>query len=190
MKKLFRYVLPLGLALLLIGCGAGPLPGAGQGEMSGRQALEEERLPSETAGQMTEDALPQAREGTEESEEQTEMRMTINDTAVTVEWESNESVQALRELVKEEKLTVPMSMYGGFEQVGSLGQRLPRNDAQTVTSAGDIVLYSGNQIVVFYGSNAWAYTRLGRITDKSSAQLAELLGKGDVTITIESGRCE
>ena len=81
-------------------------------------------------------------------------------------------------------LTIRMSMYGGFEQVGSLGASLPRNDVQTTTSAGDIVLYSGNQMVIFYGSNSWAYTRLGRITDKSAREMAELLGNGDVTVTI------
>jgi len=77
-----------------------------------------------------------------------------------------------------------MSMYGGFEQVGSIGTSLPRNDVQTTTEAGDIVLYSGNQIVVFYGSNSWAYTRLGKVTDITKAEMTELLGKGDVTITI------
>ena len=61
---------------------------------------------------------------------------------------------------------------------------LPRNDAQTTTSSGDIVLYSGNQIVVFYGSNSWAYTRLGHITDQDEGGMAQLLGNGDVTITI------
>ena len=76
-------------------------------------------------------------------------------------------------------------MYGDFEQVGSLGTSLPRKDEQTTTQAGDIVLYSGNQIVVFYGSNSWTYTRLGKITDKSAEELEELLGSGDVTITLE-----
>ena len=56
--------------------------------------------------------------------------------------------------------------------------------SQTTTQAGDIVLYSGNQIVVFYGSNSWAYTRLGHIGDRSAQEMAELLGNGDVTITI------
>ena len=115
------------------------------------------------------------------------MRMKIGDTVVTVEWENNGSVEALEKLAQDQPLTVEMSMYGGFEQVGSLGQHLPRNDVQTTTSAGDIVLYSGNQIVVFYGSNSWAYTRLGRITDKTPAEMAELLGSGDVTITIGKG---
>ena len=77
-----------------------------------------------------------------------------------------------------------MSMYGGFEQVGSIGQRLPSHDVQTNTSSGDIVLYSSSQLVVFYGSNSWAYTRLGRITDQSSEGMRELLSRGDVTITI------
>ena len=75
-------------------------------------------------------------------------------------------------------------MYGGFEQVGSIGSKLPRNDKQTTTAAGDIVLYSGNQMVIFYGSNSWAYTRLGHITDKDAEEMAELLSNGDVTITV------
>ena len=112
------------------------------------------------------------------------LQMRIGDTAVTVEWEDNESVQALRDLCTDNPLTIQMSMYGGFEQVGSIGQSLPRNDQQTTTGAGDIVLYSGNQIVVFYGSNSWSYTRLGHITDQDAAGMAELLGNGDVTITI------
>jgi hypothetical protein len=75
-------------------------------------------------------------------------------------------------------------MYGGFEQVGGIGKSLPRNDVQMTTSAGDIVLYSGNQIVIFYGSNSWAYTRLGHITDQDAGGMTDLLGNGDVTITI------
>ncbi len=110
--------------------------------------------------------------------------LAIDGTEVAVAWEENESVAALTELAAAGPLTVQMSMYGGFEQVGSLGTGLPRNDAQTTTRAGDIVLYSGNQIVVFYGSNSWAYTRLGRITDLSAAELSALLGSGDVTLTL------
>ena len=124
-------------------------------------------------------------EETESEETKTMLQMKIGDTSVTVNWEDNASVEALKELCQGGPLTIRMSMYGGFEQVGSIGQSLPRNDSQTTTQAGDIVLYSGSQIVVFYGSNSWAYTRLGRITDKSAQEMAELLGNGDVTITIE-----
>ena len=115
-----------------------------------------------------------------------ELHFKIGNTEVSVDWESNNSVNALIKLVESEPLVIDMSMYGGFEQVGSLGTSLPRDDKQITTKAGDIVLYSGNQIVVFYGSNSWAYTRLGRITDKTASELADLLGNGNVKITISS----
>ena len=114
------------------------------------------------------------------------LQLWIGDTAVAVNWEDNASVSALCELCLSEPLTIQLSMYGGFEQVGPLGTSLPRSDSQTTTEAGDIVLYAGNQIVIFYGSNAWAYTRLGHITDRSAEDLAALLGQGDVSITLET----
>lgn len=119
-------------------------------------------------------------------QESSSMRLLINNSEVSVSWENNEAVAALTDLVKAEPLEVNMSMYGGFEQVGSLGKSLPRNDKQTTTQAGDIVLYSGNQIVIFYGSNSWAYTRLGRITDKSASELTQLLGNGNVTVCLRT----
>lgn len=110
------------------------------------------------------------------------MRLWIGEAEVPVSWEDNPSVQALRELLP---LQIQMSMYGGFEQVGPLGESLVRNDEQTVTSFGDIVLYAGNQIVIFYGSNSWAYTRLGHI-DLSQEEMTELLSSGDVVVTISA----
>ena len=120
----------------------------------------------------------------EEKQKESEIVMTINGTPVTVEWEDNETVSTLREAVRDNPLTIQMSMYGGFEQVGSLGMNLPRNDTRITTEPGDVILYSGNQLVVFYGSNTWAYTRLGHITDKAQAELRELLSNGNVTIVI------
>lgn len=119
--------------------------------------------------------------------EEMSILMKIGDEAVAVTWEDNESVAALKELLLEQPLSIQMSMYGGFEQVGSFGTSLPSNDERTTTQAGDIVLYSGSQMVVFYGSNSWSYTRLGKITDKSARELKEMLGGGDVTITLELG---
>ena len=118
----------------------------------------------------------------------TALQMSVGNTSVEVEWESNESVEALKRLCMDGPLTIQMSMYGGFEQVGPIGQSLPANDTQTTTQAGDIVLYSGNQVVVFYGSNSWAYTKLGHIAGKSDQELTQLLGRGDVTITLEQRR--
>ena len=119
----------------------------------------------------------------DESEDEPAMQMKINETPVAVVWEDNDSVTALKELAQN-GLTIQMTMYGGFEQVGSIGKRLPSQDAQTSTSSGDIVLYSDSQLVVFYGHNSWAYTRLGHITDKTAEEMRELLSNGDVTITI------
>ena len=110
--------------------------------------------------------------------------MKIGDTPVAVTWEDNEAVAALKEYCRDQILTIPMSMYGGFEQVGSIGTSLPQNDVQTTTQSGDIMLYSGDQIVVFYGSNSWAYTRLGHITDKSQDELTALLSNGDISISL------
>ena len=120
----------------------------------------------------------------EPEQEADTMVLAINGEMVSVEWEDNESVEALKDLVSSEPLSIQMSMYGGFEQVGSIGTNLLRNDVQTTTDAGDIVLYSGNQIVVFYGSNSWAYTRLGKVMDKTKDEMTRLLGNGDVIITI------
>ena len=124
-------------------------------------------------------------EPSEHADEKTfELQMTIGNTPVSVDWEDNEAVEALKDLCRNQPLTIQMSMYGGFEQVGPIGTALPQNDMRTTTSAGDIVLYSGDQMVVFYGSNSWAYTRLGHITDKSTEDMADLLSNGDTVITI------
>lgn len=120
----------------------------------------------------------------EKEPEHTDMKLSINGRELTAVWEDNESVTALKNLASEKPLTVSLSRYGGFEQVGALGRSLPRNDVQTTTAPGDIVLYSGNQIVVFYGSNSWAYTRLGRIQGLSGGELEELLGRADATLVL------
>ena len=113
-----------------------------------------------------------------------EMKMTINGTAVDVSWENNASVKALAEMAGNGPVTIETEPYGGFEQVGSIGATLPSNDTNIKTKAGDIMLYTSSQMVIFYGSNSWAYTRLGRITDKSDSELRELLGGDGVTVTI------
>ena len=149
-------------------------------DSSNTSGMNDPARPSEQA-----DAEESATEETGTEEVKAKMlRMMIGNTAVAVDWENNESVEALKAQCENEPLVIQMSMYGGFEQVGPIGSRLPSNDAQTTTSAGDIVLYSSNQIVVFYGSNSWAYTKLGHITDQDASGMAGLLSNGNVTITI------
>ncbi|MBR1741929.1 MAG: hypothetical protein IJ733_08685 [Lachnospiraceae bacterium] len=112
------------------------------------------------------------------------MKMKIDGVEVSVEWEDNESVKELKKMAENGEITISMSMYGGFEQVGPLGASLTRRDVQVTTEPGDIVLYSGSQIVVFYGSNSWAYTRLGKIRGMTDGELKNLLGNGNVTMKI------
>lgn len=99
----------------------------------------------------------------------------------TATLEDNKAADTLAEMMQEDPVTVQMSDYGGFEKVGDLGTELPTSNRQTTTQAGDIVLYQGNQIVIFYGSNSWSYTRLGRIDDLTGWETA--LGDGDATVT-------
>lgn len=207
MKKIRLAVISMCLISVLAGCGnlpskeepqqsiadTGPQglstgsDSTGQAEVSGGMETGEFMSAQENTEQIQNEQMIPSEPVDENSLETEEMNiwMKVDDEAVAVEWEKNDSVRALMELLREQPISIQMSMYGGFEQVGSLGTSLQRSDEQTTTQAGDIVLYSGSQIVVFYGSNSWAYTRLGRITDKSTEELAGLLGNGDVTITLE-----
>ncbi len=121
----------------------------------------------------------------ENSGEETTMKMLIGDTEVTVAWEDNDAVDALYEMTAQGSVKIAMERYGGWEQVGPVGKTLPRQDAQMTARPGDIMLYSGDQMVVFYGNNSWSYTRLGRITDRSAEELKDLLGQEDVTVRLE-----
>lgn len=147
-------------------------------------ALPESGESTEVQAGLPEDSGSQQTTSTEDIPMTTELLLTIDGQEVSVAWEDNDSVAALWELATEAPVTIQMSMYGGFEQVGPIGTNLPRNDEQTTTGAGDIVLYSGNQIVVFYGSNSWAYTRLGRIDGLNSSELTSLLGNGAVELIL------
>lgn len=174
MKRLITIAMVLLIAFGLTACGTN--------ETAPDDRAGEPHTPAPIGENTTPTASP------EPVKEGSKMILLIGETPVQVNWEDNRTVEALRDIVASAPLTVSMSMYGGFEQVGSIGTSLPRNDVQTTTEAGDIVLYSGNQIVVFYGSNSWAYTRLGKVTDKSKTEMTELLGKGDVTVTFMIGK--
>lgn len=113
------------------------------------------------------------------------MKVQIENSAFTATLESNAAVDALVEMMNDAPVTIQMRDYSGFEKVGSLGTSLPADDSQTTTRAGDIVLYNGNQIVVFYGSNTWSYTRIGKIDDLSGWE--DALGSGDVSVTFSLG---
>ena len=120
----------------------------------------------------------------EKEKEDMNLKLFIDEKQVPVIWEDNESARALFEYVENNPLTIDMNMYGGFEQVGSLGINLPTDDHNMVTEAGDIVLYNGNQIVIFYGSNSWSYTKLGKVENADADYMKQLLGSNNVVLSI------
>ena len=118
---------------------------------------------------------------TAETEDMTTMKMsvTIGDQSFNATLEDNAATRELVKMMGEEPISINMDDYSGFEKVGSLGRSLTTDNKQITTQPGDIVLYSGNQIVMFYGSNSWSYTRIGKIDDLSGWE--DALGNGSVT---------
>ena len=112
-----------------------------------------------------------------------ELELAVDGRPLEAIWEDNASVEALKALAVG-GLELTAEPYGGFELVAALPERIVREDRQTDAQPGDIMLYNGGSIVLFYGSNSWSYTRLGRISGLDEAELAELFGGGGVTLTL------
>lgn len=112
------------------------------------------------------------------------MIVSVNGHDLHLELADNTSAQALADLVGADGLQLTMEDYGGFEKVGPLPQRLPTNDEQITTQAGDVILYQGDKFVIYYDTNSWSFTRLGRITDVSTEELRQALGNDGVTVTL------
>ena len=110
------------------------------------------------------------------------VKVKINDEIFDVELENNSATEELIKELKKGNITVNASEYGGFEKVGDLGFSLPTSDENIGTNPGDIVLYQGDKISLFYGSHSWSYTKLGKIDNVDPDQLREILGSGDVTL--------
>ena len=115
-------------------------------------------------------------------EESEAMLLEVNGYTFEVELENNTSAKALREYVSKEKRTLSLDDYGNFEKVGDLGITLPRNDETITTKEGDLILYLGNKLWLYYNQNTWDFTKLGHIKD--TTHLKEVLGKGSVQVTL------
>ena len=115
--------------------------------------------------------------------------ITIGERTLPVTLVDNAATQALVAALAEGTITYEADDYGGFEKVGSLGRSLPTSNEQITTQAGDVILYNGNNIVLFYGSNLWSYTRLGRIQYDSLDALKTFLkaGQGRISVTLSVG---
>lgn len=121
-----------------------------------------------------------------EEKSDNKLKISVNGTELTATLEDNSSAQALTELLKQGNITVDMSDYGNFEKVGNLPQSLPKNDEKITTVPGDIILYQGNKITIYYAENTWDFTKLGHIDNITQEELKALLGGGEVTVTLSN----
>lgn len=145
---------------------------------SGTDTQAEDESQTDTNAQQDENTPTQ----TDDPAEQ--LRLTVNGKVLDVAWENNETVAQILDYAKQGEIRVDATRYGGFEQVGSLPQSFVRNDVLTTTQPGDIMLYSGNQIVLFYESNTFRYTKLGHINGLSDEELTDLLQQDSVQIIL------
>lgn len=121
-----------------------------------------------------------------EEKSDNKLKISVNGTELTATLEDNSSAQALTELLKQGNITVDMSDYGNFEKVGNLPQSLPKNDEKITTVPGDIILYQGNKITIYYAENTWDFTKLGHINNITQEELKAILGDGDITVTLSN----
>ena len=121
----------------------------------------------------------------EETEDMSHMIIAVGEHELTVRLAENEAAEALKAWLADGPKTIPASNYGGFEKVCPLGVTLPDDDVQTTTQAGDVMLYASSQIVIFHGSNSWAYTRLGWIEGRTREELRGILSGSETEITLK-----
>ena len=145
------------------------------------EAVADNTGPEVTGSGQTDIEIKVPSEGETSEKEQSAMKMNvqIGTYTFTATLEDNDAVRELTEMMQAGPVTINMSDYSGFEKVGPLGRSLTTSNSQTTTTAGDIVLYNGNNIVMFYGSNSWSYTQIGKIDDLTDWTAA--LGSGDIT---------
>ncbi|WP_414050531.1 cyclophilin-like fold protein [Macrococcus animalis] len=112
-----------------------------------------------------------------------QMKLFIGEEEVDVNWEKNATIHDIYADVQKNDLVIPMSKYSGFEQVGELGKSYIVDDKQMTTQIGDIVLYNGDNIVMFYGENSWRYTKLGEI-NLPQKEIIDKLSKSNLKIRL------
>ena len=191
MKRLVPIMLCLTLVLCFVGCGNAKRESVGEPVQTNTESSMKETVDTSEEGivktdeHVEETTVKQASTKAEssEGEDVASMKLYINETEIPVIWEENRSVREIMEEAAKGDIIVEMSMYSDNEQVGSLGRSYISNNKQTTTHNGDIVLYNSSNIVVFYGSNSWSYTRLGKM-NLSESEVTAMLSNGDVQLKI------
>jgi len=168
MRETLSILLALSTLLSVFACETLPVPEEPQEEQK------EENTDNGDSGNSQNDTMP------------SQIIITVSGKTLPVSIENNEATKMLVAALREAAITYEADDYGGFEKVGPLGRSLPTNDKQITTQAGDVILYSGNQIVLFYGSNSWSYTRLGKMDYESLDELKSFLkaGQGKISVTL------
>lgn len=201
MKKIAIFLCILMACTSLPACSPAddePVPPPSQEEQTGNDSTDvsddEETPPVDSIPEnpAPNDSIPNENQPEEDNDEKGEfmeknkIKLTVNGKSFTATLEENSSAEALRQLLEKGDLSIRMNDYGDMEKVGSLGTSLPRNDRQTTTRPGDLILYLGNSFVIYYDTNSWNFTRLGRLDGVSTRQeVLELLGgKGEVTVSL------
>ncbi len=115
---------------------------------------------------------------------QMEITIDVNGNKLTASLADSTAAKELAEKLKAGSVTVTLNEYGGFEKVGDLPWSLTKSDKQVSTEPGDIMLYQGDQMTIFYNSNSWSYTKLGSIENTTQEELESLFGEGDITVTL------
>ena len=185
MKRFFASVL-IGAFIVALLSGCGKTSSEQNVEDVADTSAQAETVPSSqqnsSASLPSDDTSETQSPQTDENEDalNNKLNVQINGQTFTASLENNEAVAAFVEMLENAPITIEMSDYSGFEKVGALGADLPASNSQITTQPGDIVLYQGNQIVIFYGSNSWSYTMIGRIDNLTGWE--EALGDGNVTV--------
>ena len=194
MKKLLSIIALCGCAALFSACGNTESNSISQRSTSAQQeqkteattisetkddkAVSEETIDFSAAEETPEPAV--VNKGTEDMK----LKISVNGTELTATLADSTAAKELAEKLKAEPVTVTLNEYGGFEKVGDLPWPLTQADESTVTEAGDIMLYQGDQMTIFYNSNSWSYTKLGHIDNITGEELAKLFGEGNITVTL------
>lgn len=145
-------------------------------------AISESLTEQNTENEKAETDIAEQEDTMMEEGQENMIHIQVGDTLLTAELCENSSADALKEMLAQGSLTIEMSDYGNFEKVGPIGATLPRNDEQITTEPGDIILYQGNSITIYYDTNSWNFTRLGKIIGMTGEELREVLGTGDVEV--------
>lgn len=112
----------------------------------------------------------------------------IGDNVLEIQLEDNSSAEAFSELLLKGDLKVQMHNYGGFEKVGDLGTTLPTNDENITTQPGDVILYQGSSVTIYYDTNKWSFTKLGVVKGLSQEKLKAVLGDGNIVVVFSLNR--